>query len=274
MKRVLVASLFAAVAAQPPQTGIPCSWRHSPIDVPKDPDLYLGTWYTIGITNKAWNRNHMCTQINITPDSGGGQNRVYTGATFASSPEQATPNINLTKYKATLVAADLTTFDPPYKLLFPFPGAAPNPFYVAATDGDGTPGGITAVAFYACDGGGGNNSQLFYLSRAPYFMPPVTVKRLAAKVAKAIGNAADIQLDLVAQAAGWCDYAFPPTAASVHLDQGTAIAVAAATKLEASIPATKKPLDCCGDKTFGPIDCSCSLDDTKHCVNGKAPCKP
>ena len=273
MKRALLAGLFASVAAQPPHTGIPCSWRHSPVDVPKDPALYLGTWYTIGITNKAWSRNHVCTQVNIAPASGGGPNRVYTGATFASSPAQTTPNVNLTKYEATLVAADLKTFDPPYKLKFPFPGAVPNPFYVAATDGDGTRGGgITAVAFYACDGGGGNNSQLFYLSRAPYFMPPVTVKRLAAKVAKAIGNAPEIQMDLVAQAAGWCDYALPPThdptATSLRTDGGGAIAVAA------SMPATETPLDCCGDKTFGPIDCSCSLDDTKHCVNGKAPCKP
>ena len=212
MKVALLTALLAVASAQPPQSGIPCNWLNSPVDVPKDPKLYLGTWYTIGITTKAWTRNHECTQVNIAP--GSGDDLGYTGATFASNSSQTTPNINLVKYTATLVADDLKNFNPPYQLQFPFPGAQPNPFYIAATDGDGTPEGITAVAFYACGAGGSNNTQLFYLSRAPYFMTPVTVERLAAKVAHTVGNHADIQMDLVAQGAGWCDYPFKPTTAT------------------------------------------------------------
>ena len=37
-------------------------------------------------------------------------------------------------------------------------------------------------------------------------------------------------------------------------------------------PAVKQPFDCCGDKTFGPIDCGCQLG-SDQCVNGKAPCQ-
>ena len=42
-------------------------------------------------------------------------------------------------------------------------------------------------------------------------MSPVTAGRLAAKAGAAIGNFADIQMDLVAQAPGWCEYQYPPT---------------------------------------------------------------
>ena len=213
MRVGLVATLFGLIAAQPPHTGIECSWLNSPVDVPKDPNLYLGTWFTIAIATKAWSRNHVCTQVQITAQSG--TNRTYEGATFAINQSQTTPNVNQSKATATLIAADLTTFNPPYKLLFPFPGASPDPFYIAAVDGDGTPQGITAVAFYACDGRGSNNTQLFYLSRAPYLMAPVTVKRLMSKAAKSIGNLGQIQMDAVTQAPGWCNYAFPPTGSNL-----------------------------------------------------------
>ena len=202
----------AAVSGQPPMTNIPCDWI-KPVDVPLQPDLYLGTWYTIATATKSWQRNHVCTQVIIGASSNAtSTDRVYTGAFYQTDASQTTPNVNLTQASGALLTADLATFSPPYKLKFDFlpPSFPPNDFYIAATDGDGTPGGITAIATYTC-APGMNNSQLFYLSRAPYLMPPATVGRLASKVSHAIGNSDIIQMDLVGQAQGWCKYPYPPT---------------------------------------------------------------
>ena len=210
MSRILtiLTIVLGVVAQAPPMTNIPCAWKKT-VDVPSRPELYIGTWYTIGVASKAWNRDHICTQV-IIGEQAGSTDRAYTGSTNAINATQTTPNVNATEAHATLITADLNTFNPPYKLKFPFPGVPANDFYIAATDGDGTPEGITAIVTYVC-APGMNNSQLFYLSRAPYLMAPVTAGRLAAKAGAAIGNFADIQMDLVSQAQGWCDYKYPPT---------------------------------------------------------------
>ena len=218
MRTFALATLGATVSGQPPMTNIPCDWI-KPVDVPLQPDLYLGTWYTIATATKSWQRNHVCTQVIIGASSNAtSTDRVYTGAFYQTDASQTTPNVNLTQASGALLTADLATFSPPYKLKFDFlpPSFPPNDFYIAATDGDGTPGGITAIATYTC-APGMNNSQLFYLSRAPYLMPPATVGRLASKVSHAIGNSDIIQMDLVGQAQGWCKYPYPPTS-TLELD--------------------------------------------------------
>jgi hypothetical protein len=207
----LVASVAAGQA--PPMTNIPCAWI-KPVDVPAQPDLYVGTWYTIATATKSWQRDHVCTQVVIGESSNAtSTDRTYTGAFYQTNADQTTPNVNLTQAAGTLLTADLATFSPPYRLRFDFlpPSYPSTDFYIAATDGDGTPDGITAIATYTC-APGMNNSQLFYLSRAPYLMPPATVSRLAGKVSQAIGNSDLIQMDLVGQAQGWCNYPFKPTA--------------------------------------------------------------
>ena len=201
------AALAAAITDPPPMTGLPCAWTGRGTDVPTDPQLYVGTWYTIGVATKSWYRDHTCTQVKISPTQDLFSNdREYGAAYFGSNAYQDTPNVNRSVVSATLKARDLATFNPPYQLQFPFPGVPASDFYIAATDGDGTPNGISAIATYTCQQGGYNNSQLFYLSRAPYFVAPATQSRLAEKVAKSVANAADIQMDLVPQAQGWCDY--------------------------------------------------------------------
>ena len=212
MRTFVLATLGTAISGQPPMTNIPCDWI-KPVDVPLQPDLYLGTWYSIATATKSWQRNHVCTQVIIGASSNAtSTDRVYTGAFYQTDASQTTPNVNLTQASGALLTADLATFSPPYKLKFDFlpPSFPPNDFYIAATDGDGTPGGITAIATYTC-APGMNNSQLFYLSRAPYLMPPATVDRLASKVSQAIGNSDIIQMDLVGQAQGWCKYPYSPT---------------------------------------------------------------
>merc|ERR1711871_326569 len=212
-----VLTLAIGAISQPPNTMIPCAWVKS-VDVPLQPDLYVGTWYTIGVATKAWQRNNECTQVVIN-EKAGSTDRSYTGAFSKTTTNQATPNVNWTQANAELLAADLDTFNPPYKLQFPYPGVPANDFYIAATDGDGTPSGISAIVTYVCPPGV-NNSQMFYLSRMPYFVPPVTADRLAAKAAQAISNAPDIQMDLVAQGQGWCNYPYTTTFAAVTQGSG------------------------------------------------------
>ena len=110
-KALSVLTLAIGAAGQPPNTKIPCAWV-KPVDVPAQPDLYVGTWYTIGVATKAWQRNNECTQV-VIGEKAGSTDRSYTGAFSKTAPDQATPNVNWTQASAELLTADLDTFNPP-----------------------------------------------------------------------------------------------------------------------------------------------------------------
>ena len=80
-------------------------------------------------------------------------------------------------------------------------------FDVLATDGDEAGNNITSLVTYSCPDSG-TDSQMFFLSRKPYFVPPTTFDSMAALAANAIANFDDHQFTLVKQAQGWCNYPF------------------------------------------------------------------
>lgn len=44
------------------QTGVACS-TVTPIDVPRDPSLYWGTWFVIGTCSACTSPSNVCTQV-------------------------------------------------------------------------------------------------------------------------------------------------------------------------------------------------------------------
>lgn len=96
----------------------------------------------------------------------------------------------------------------PYILEVPAGSGITSNFYFLATDGDSVGNGITAVVTYSCPDSG-TDSQMFMLSRKPYFVHPTTFETLAAKANAAVNNFDKHAFTLVKQMPGWCDYPFP-----------------------------------------------------------------
>ena len=96
---------------------------------------------------------------------------------------------------------------PPYMLEVPAGSGYMNPFYFAATNGDTHGNGITALVTYVCPEDG-KNSQMFFLSRKPYFYGGATFESMSALAAQALSNFGEHGFTLPKQMMGWCPYAF------------------------------------------------------------------
>jgi hypothetical protein len=111
--------------------------------------------------------------------------------TYIGALQTGSPSGPVTLAYGNLFPSNFQTFDPLYRFdldlspLFGFPFIAKSNFWVLTTAGDGTD--ISAIVTMSCDLNGGDQ-QLFYLSREPYFVPPVTFDLLESQVKRAILN--------------------------------------------------------------------------------------
>lgn len=204
---LVVTFAFTYVVAQ--ETGISCS-SVTPIDVPRDPSLYWGTWYTIGTCTSCTSPSNVCSQVAYEPvDS---TKVATTNVTYIGSFEDGSPEGDNAQAFGNMIPLNVDTFDPLYRFDLDLGFAIiPSNFWVLTTSGDGND--ISAIVTMSCDLTDGNQ-QLFFLSRKPYFVPPVTFDTLVAQTRRAITNYDDFNITTVYQGQGWCDYELTETFSS------------------------------------------------------------
>lgn len=93
---------------------------------------------------------------------------------------------------------NLETFNPLYRLALDVGVIVTSDFWILTTAGDGNE--ITAIATMSCVSG--TDQQIFFLSRKPYLVSPVTFDYLESNVRRAITNYDDFDIVSVTQAQG------------------------------------------------------------------------
>lgn len=191
-------TLFHLATAQ--QTGIECS-AVTPINVPKDPSLYWGTWYTIGTCDLCTSPENVCTQVAYEPDDA---TNLETNVTYIGSYQNGSPEGTIAQAFGSMFPSDIETFDPLYRFDLPLGDfVIESNFWVLTTAGDGDD--ISAIVTMSCliDG---SDQQLFFLSRKPYLVAPVTFDSLVDQTRRAITNYDEFNITTVYQGQGWCEY--------------------------------------------------------------------
>lgn len=120
--------------------------------------------------------------------------------------------------EGTLTAVNPTKNDPAYILkLF---GISADFWFITTDGGDTSGNNPTALVTLSCDKATKKDAQLFFLSRQPYFMNPVTYNSLMSKTKSAINNFDDFNLIPLTQVNGWCYYPYSPIVISGDDDNG------------------------------------------------------
>lgn len=124
-------------------------------------------------------------------------NLTYTASFFYGSPDGANTQVN-----GVLSPLNFDTFDPLYRLELDFGFQVVNNFWVITTAGSGTDSSeITAIVIMSCYLTG-EDQQIYFLSRKPYFVPPVTFDGLVSQVRRAITNYDEFVIVSTVQAQG------------------------------------------------------------------------
>jgi hypothetical protein len=190
-------SLFTSCYSQ--QTGVTCS-AVTPISVPRDPSLYWGTWYTIATCTACTNPSNVCSQVAFEPID---ETNIATNLSYIGSYQRSSPDGIDNQAYGKMIPLNFETFDPLYKLELNVGVIVTSNYWIITTAG--SDGEITAIVTMSCELSD-TNQQLFFLSRKPYFVPPVTFDYLASQVQRAITNYDQFNISAVLQQQGWCDY--------------------------------------------------------------------
>jgi hypothetical protein len=208
VRLLAIVSLFPTLV-QGQQTGVTCS-DVTPVNVPKDPSLYWGTWYTIGTCTSCTSPENVCSQLAYEPvdaTNPSSTNLTYIGSFNDESPEGAN-----SQAFGKMIPQDVVDFNPLYRLDLDLGFAViPSNFWILTTAGDGDD--ISAIVTMSCNLTD-SDQQIFFLSRKPYFVPPVTFDTLVSQVRRAITNYDDFDITTVYQGQGWCDYELVETSST------------------------------------------------------------
>ncbi len=129
---------------------------------------------------------------------------VSTNLTYIGSYQSDSPDGQLKQAFGVMSPINLETFDPMYRFDLDLGFAViPSNFWILTTAGDGT--GISAIVTMSCLLSG-SDQQLFFLSREPYLVPPVTFDALVAQTKRAITNYDEFNITTVQQAQGISAY--------------------------------------------------------------------
>lgn len=110
---------------------------------------------------------------------------MNTNLTYIASFQYGSPEGANTHVEGVLSPLNFETFDPLYRLELDFGFPVVNDFWVITTAGSNNE--ITAIVIVSCYLTG-TDQQIFFLSRKPYFVPPVTFDTLVSQVRRAITN--------------------------------------------------------------------------------------
>jgi hypothetical protein len=167
----------------------------------RDPSLYWGTWYTIATCRNCTNPLNVCTQVAFEPIN---SKNINTNVTYIGSYQNSNPDgVNAMAY-GNLSPLNLETFNPLYRLDLDlgFQIVSSN-FWILTTAESNNE--ISAIVTMSCELTS-TNQQIFFLSRKPYLVSPVTFDTLREQVQRAITNYDSFDIVPVTQAQGWCDY--------------------------------------------------------------------
>ena len=150
---------------------------------------------------------NFCTQLDYSP--------VDPSSTSTNLDYLAAYNLDNQPYGPSTQAqgafypksSNFSSSDAPYLLEVPAGSGITSNFWFLAADGDEKGNNITSLVTFSCPDSG-TDSQMFILSRKPYFVPPTTYATMAALASKAVTNFDDHKFTLVKQAQGWCNYPF------------------------------------------------------------------
>jgi hypothetical protein len=125
---------------------------------------------------------------------------MSTNVTYIGSLQKEQPYGNITQAFGKMTPIDIVNFNPLYRLDLDLGFAViPSNYWIITTAGDGKE--ISSIVTMSCSLEG-SDMQLFYLSRKPYFVPPVTFDLVESQVKRAINNYQDFTINAVVQAEG------------------------------------------------------------------------
>lgn len=159
--------------------------------------MYWGTWYVLtSCTNCTKPPENYCNQLKFEPIDA---TNINTNLTYTASYQYGSPEGENTQVNGVLSPNNFETFDPLYRLNLDFGFPVPvNNFWIITTAGDSE---ITAIVIMSCYADG-NDQQIYFLSRKPYFVPPVTFDFLVSQVRRAITNYDEFVIVPTVQAQG------------------------------------------------------------------------
>jgi hypothetical protein len=163
----------------------------------RDPSLYWGTWYTLSTCTTCGNPSNVCSQVTYQAND---PSSLSTNLTYIGSYNVEQPSGANKQAFGTMINANPETFDPLYRLTINFDfGSISSDFWVITTAGDGKE--ISAIVTMSCNTTG-SDMLLFYLSRKPYFVAPVTFDLLESQVKRAINNYDEFTMNSIIHAQG------------------------------------------------------------------------
>jgi len=162
-------------------TNVACSSTVTPQNVPRDPSVLWGTWYTIATCDTCTTPTNICSQVVYQPNDATKSN---TNLTYIGSFQDITtcfddcPSLTQTQAFGVVSPQDLTNFNPPYRLELDLGFMIiTSDVWILAAAGDGTT--ISALVTSSCNlPPFPEHQQIFFLSREPYLVPPVTFASL------------------------------------------------------------------------------------------------
>jgi hypothetical protein len=120
--------------------------------------------------------------------------------TYIGAYQDTQPYGKLSTAYGKMTPVNLETFNPMYLLNLDLGFAViANNFWILTTAGDGET--ISAIVTLSC-GTYGSDQQIFFLSREPYFVPPVTFEYLETQARRAITNYDEYNITVITQANG------------------------------------------------------------------------
>jgi hypothetical protein len=181
------------------------------------PELYYDTWYTIAIPANSSSGDNVCTQLDLRPQVRSDPDTVIDYfSNYQFREPRGAPTYATGFFEPIDATSPFLDLHPPYRLqlFFTLPDGerfvfGDGDFWVLAAAGDGST--TSAIVTYTCPRDGSDNAQIFFLSRQPYFVPPVTFDVLDNLARQAISNYDEFEMLQVPHQLGWCDYDYPTT---------------------------------------------------------------
>jgi len=227
MRALFLALVLATASAMPqkackpqwspfPISCIDCKGKVAPQNVPfHDISKLWGVWYTVGSEKNVAIPHSSCIQINLhAHDAKNATTKLDYEAFFCKTdPSNSTTKCMSAVGDITPTSESFSPDHPPYQLRIVEQVPFTTDFYFAATDGDASGNGITAMVTLSCPHAAQafSGSQAFILSRTPQ-VTAKTMATLMARAKAAIPNFSEHAFNHPVQNKEQCHYKWQPAA--------------------------------------------------------------
>ena len=282
--KAFIFALFLATASAIPQPAckpqyapfpvscVDCKGKITPQNVPfHDISKLWGVWYTVQSEKNCAIPHSSCTQVNLHAQNPANVTTKldYEGFFCKGDPTNSS-NCMTAVGDITPTTGTFSADQPPYQLRIVEQVPFTTDFYFAATDGDASGNGITAMVTLSCPHAAQafSGSQAFILSRTPV-VTKETMATLMERAKLAIPNFSEHSFHAPVQLPDKCHYKWPSSESVAPLQKDTCTAIdtpcyfACAKKNKSTHGLNTRCVQCCfnivccNDHKLAPTDPKC-----------------